>query len=95
LLAFAVVGFGAAAYAPAKYGLITELVPPARLVAANGWIEVSVVRGAVRHRAGWGAGQPRRLQAAPWPALQALLPTPAGSGRRCWRWCCCTRWQRG
>lgn len=43
VLAFAVVGFGAAAYAPAKYGLVTELVPPERLVAANGWIEVSVV----------------------------------------------------
>jgi LPLT family lysophospholipid transporter-like MFS transporter len=41
--AFAVVGFGAAAYAPAKYGLTTELVPPQRLVAANGMLEVSVV----------------------------------------------------
>jgi MFS transporter, LPLT family, lysophospholipid transporter len=41
--AFAVVGLGAAAYAPAKYGLITEIVPARRLVAANGWIEVSVV----------------------------------------------------
>ena len=38
-----IVGLGAAAYAPAKYGLITELVPAQRLVAANGWIEVSVV----------------------------------------------------
>jgi len=46
LLAFGVVGFGAAAYAPAKYGLITEWVGPARLVAANAWLEVSVV-GAV------------------------------------------------
>ena len=44
--AFCVVGFGAAAYSPAKYGLITELVGPERLVAANGWIEVSMV-GAV------------------------------------------------
>ncbi|HEU5296586.1 MAG TPA: lysophospholipid transporter LplT [Burkholderiaceae bacterium] len=46
LVAFAVIGFGAAAYAPAKYGLITEWVGPSRLVAANAWIEVSVV-GAV------------------------------------------------
>ena len=45
--AFVVVGFGAAAYAPAKYGLITELVPPERLVAANGWLEVSVVCAAL------------------------------------------------
>lgn len=43
LLAFAVVGVGAAAYAPAKYGLVTEMVAPARLVAANAWIEVSTV----------------------------------------------------
>jgi MFS family permease len=43
LLAFAVVGAGAAAYAPAKYGLVTEMVPPRLLVAANGWIEISSV----------------------------------------------------
>lgn len=41
--AFVVVGFGAAAYAPAKYGLVTELVTPQQLVAANGWLEVTVV----------------------------------------------------
>jgi MFS transporter, LPLT family, lysophospholipid transporter len=39
LLAYAVVGFGAAAYSPAKYGIITEMLPAERLVAANGWIE--------------------------------------------------------
>ena len=44
--ALALVGLGAAAYAPAKYGLVTELVPPRLLVAANSWIEVTVV-GAV------------------------------------------------
>jgi MFS transporter, LPLT family, lysophospholipid transporter len=43
LLSFAVVGLAAAAYAPAKYGLITETVRPELLVAANGWIEVSIV----------------------------------------------------
>ncbi|MBK9362735.1 MAG: lysophospholipid transporter LplT [Rubrivivax sp.] len=41
--AFALVGLGAAAYAPAKYGLVTEIVPPRQLVAANGWLEVAVV----------------------------------------------------
>jgi len=44
---YALVGLGAAAYAPAKYGLVTELVPAQRLVAANGWIEVSVVGAAL------------------------------------------------
>jgi MFS family permease len=39
LLAYSIVGFGAAAYSPAKYGILTELLPPEKLVAANGWIE--------------------------------------------------------
>ena len=39
LFAYAVVGFGAAAYSPAKYGIVTELLPPEKLVVANGWIE--------------------------------------------------------
>lgn len=39
LLAYAVVGLGAAAYSPAKYGILTEMLPPGRLVVANGWIE--------------------------------------------------------
>jgi predicted MFS family arabinose efflux permease len=39
LLAYAVVGLGAAAYSPAKYGILTELLPPKQLVVANGWIE--------------------------------------------------------
>lgn len=47
LLSFALAGLGAAIYAPAKYGLITEMEPPERLVAANGWIEVSTVCAAL------------------------------------------------
>ncbi|MCL2830358.1 MAG: lysophospholipid transporter LplT [Betaproteobacteria bacterium] len=39
LLAYAVVGFGAAAYSPAKYGILTEYLPHRLLIAANGWIE--------------------------------------------------------
>ena len=39
LLAYAIVGLGAAAYSPAKYGILTELLPPSLLVKANGWIE--------------------------------------------------------
>lgn len=39
LMAYAIVGLGAAAYSPAKYGILTELLPPEKLVAANGWIE--------------------------------------------------------
>lgn len=43
LWAYAVVGLGAAAYSPAKYGILTELLPPQQLVAANGWIEGTTV----------------------------------------------------
>jgi MFS transporter, LPLT family, lysophospholipid transporter len=39
LMAYAVVGLGAAVYSPAKYGILTELLPASKLVKANGWIE--------------------------------------------------------
>ena len=39
LIAYAVVGLGAAAYSPAKYGILTEYLPPRLLVVANGWVE--------------------------------------------------------
>ena len=51
LAAYAVVGLGAAAYSPAKYGLLTELLPTSQLVKANGWIEgltiASIILGVV------------------------------------------------
>jgi MFS transporter, LPLT family, lysophospholipid transporter len=51
LLSYAIVGLGAAAYSPAKYGILTELLPPSQLVKANGWIEgltiLSVIFGVV------------------------------------------------
>jgi MFS transporter, LPLT family, lysophospholipid transporter len=43
LAAYAMVGLGAAAYSPAKYGILTELLPPHQLVVANGWIEGTTV----------------------------------------------------
>jgi LPLT family lysophospholipid transporter-like MFS transporter len=39
LLSYGIVGLGAAAYSPAKYGILTELLPNSQLVKANGWIE--------------------------------------------------------
>jgi len=39
LIAYAIVGLGAAAYSPAKYGILTEYLPHRQLVMANGWIE--------------------------------------------------------
>jgi MFS transporter, LPLT family, lysophospholipid transporter len=51
LLSYAIVGLGAAAYSPAKYGILTELLPNSQLVKANGWIEgltiLSVILGIV------------------------------------------------
>jgi MFS transporter, LPLT family, lysophospholipid transporter len=51
LLSYAIVGLGAAAYSPAKYGILTELLPNSQLVKANGWIEgltiLSIILGLV------------------------------------------------
>jgi MFS family permease len=51
LASYAVVGLGAAAYSPAKYGILTEMLPPQQLVIANGWIEgltvASIILGTV------------------------------------------------
>jgi MFS family permease len=51
LLAYGLVGLGAAAYSPAKYGILTEYLPPGKLVLANSWMEgltvVAIILGAV------------------------------------------------
>jgi LPLT family lysophospholipid transporter-like MFS transporter len=51
LLAYGLAGFGAAAYSPAKYGILTEYLPPERLVWANSWMEgltvSAIILGAV------------------------------------------------
>ena len=51
LLAYSIVGMGAATYSPAKYGILTELLPPSKLVVANSWMEgatvAAIVLGAV------------------------------------------------
>ena len=51
LIAYAVVGLGAAAYSPAKYGILTEYLPHRLLVVANGWIEgltvIAIILGTV------------------------------------------------
>ena len=51
LLAYGLVGLGAAAYSPAKYGILTEYLPPEKLVWANSWMEgltvAAIVLGAL------------------------------------------------
>ncbi len=43
LLAYALVGLGAALYSPAKYGLLPELVARRTLVRANAWVEGTTI----------------------------------------------------
>lgn len=43
LVGYAIVGAGAAAYSPAKYGILTQFFDPAKLVKANGWLEGSTI----------------------------------------------------
>ena len=49
--AYTLVGIGAAAYSPAKYGIVTEMLPPEQLVKGNSWIEgltvLSIILGTV------------------------------------------------
>ncbi|NOT17391.1 MAG: lysophospholipid transporter LplT [Sulfuriferula sp.] len=51
LYAYGIVGFGAAAYSPAKYGILTEYLPADKLVAANAWMEgatvLAIILGAI------------------------------------------------
>jgi MFS family permease len=83
LLAYGIVGFGASAYSPAKYGILAEVLPARRLVAANGWIEgttvVAMILGTIlgglisanEHTIAW------LLQLA--PAQVGIAPTPVSA----------------
>lgn len=68
LLAFALTGLAAAAYAPAKYGLVTESVSASFLVKANAWLEVSVVMSVLLGIAcgGWLIGVSPTLNVPLW-----------------------------
>jgi len=61
LLAYAVVGLGAAAYSPAKYGILTELLPASQLVKANGWIEGLTIASIILGVVGWAVGGAQRV----------------------------------
>jgi MFS family permease len=50
LAAYAIVGLGAAATSPAKYGILTEYLPHGKLVVANGWIEGLTVASIISAR---------------------------------------------
>ena len=79
LLAYAVVGLGAAAYSPAKYGILTELLPPSQLVKGNGWIEgltvASIVLGIVLGGQLIGTRVSSQLLALDLPGLDTRIDT--------------------
>ena len=81
LLSYAIVGLGAAAYSPAKYGILTELLPPERLVAANGWIEGltvgSIILGTVLGGVLISVGVSSRLLGFDLPMIETGIDTPA------------------
>jgi MFS transporter, LPLT family, lysophospholipid transporter len=83
LLAYAIVGLGAAAYSPAKYGILTELLPPSKLVAANGWIEGTTVGSIILGTVLGGVLISPKVAAAmlslDFPALETGIDTPAES----------------
>ena len=80
LLAYAVVGLGAAAYSPAKYGILTELLPPSQLVKANGWIEGltigSIILGILLGGQLVGHAMAGRLLAFDFPFIDTGIDTP-------------------
>ena len=63
LLSYGMVGMGAAAYSPAKYGILSELVPPEKLVNANSLMEGSTIVAILLGvgSGGWLADQSIRL----------------------------------
>lgn len=80
LIAYAVVGLGAAAYSPAKYGILTELLPPSQLVKANGWIEgltiASIILGILMGGQLVGQAIGSRLLALDFPIIDTGIDTP-------------------
>ncbi len=81
MLAYGVVGLGAAAYSPAKYGILTELLPPEKLVVANGWIEgltvASIIAGTVVGGLLLSAPVSRMLLGLDFPFITTSVDTPA------------------
>jgi MFS family permease len=80
LLAYAVVGLGAAAYSPAKYGILTELLPAEQLVVANGWIEgltvASIVLGTLLGGLLIGPSVSKMLLSIDLPLMKTSIDTP-------------------
>jgi len=81
LLSYSIVGLGAAAYSPAKYGILTELLPASQLVKANGWIEgltiASILLGIVLGGSLVGHAVSSQLLAIDLPMINTGIDSPA------------------
>jgi MFS family permease len=81
LLSYAIVGLGAAAYSPAKYGILTEYLPHDKLVIANGWIEgltvAAIILGTVLGGVLINPTVSAHLLAIDLPAIETSIDTPA------------------
>ncbi|MBK7134919.1 MAG: lysophospholipid transporter LplT [Rhodocyclales bacterium] len=81
LLSYAIVGLGAAAYSPAKYGILTEYLPHDKLVIANGWIEgltvAAIILGTVLGGVLINPTVSAHLLAMDLPAIETSIDTPA------------------
>lgn len=80
LAAYGVVGLGAAAYSPAKYGILTELLPPEKLVIANGWMESLTVASIVLGTVTGGLLITPAISSMLLDFLSALIDTPTAAG---------------
>jgi LPLT family lysophospholipid transporter-like MFS transporter len=80
LLAYGIVGIGAAAYSPAKYGILTEYLPHPKLVIANGWIEGltvgSIILGTLLGGALVSQSVSQRLLAFDLPLVETGVDSP-------------------
>ncbi len=81
VMSYAIVGLGAAAYSPAKYGILTELLPSSQLVKANGWIEgltiASIILGVLLGGQLVGAHVSSFLLSFDFPFIDTSVDTPA------------------
>ncbi|HFD80737.1 MAG TPA: lysophospholipid transporter LplT [Gammaproteobacteria bacterium] len=73
LIAYTIVGLGAAIYSPAKYGILPELVSSDELVKANGWIESSTIAAIILGTVAGGKVADYSISVALWMIVVSFL----------------------
>jgi len=77
LVAYGLVGLGAAIYSPAKYGILPEMMPEHQLVKANAWIEASTIAAIILGTVAGGQLADRSVQGAFWMVAICYLASMA------------------